>query len=73
MTNFSMFHGEMGGTAVQAIDIAVSAYVEYIIVAFSIGEILLRAAFQKPTSVKNVCSALRFAVSPCILIQQRNP
>lgn len=73
MTNFSMFRGEMGGTAVQAIDIAVSVYVEYIIVAFSIGDILLRAAFQKHTSVKNVRSALRFAVSPCILIQQRNP
>ena len=63
----------MGGTAVQAMDIAIPAYVEWIILAFSVGDILLRAAFQKQNSVKSVRSALRFALSPCILIQQRNP
>lgn len=58
-----MFQTEMGGTAVQKVNIAVPVFVEWVILAFSVRDILLRAASQKHNRVKSVCSAPRFAVS----------
>lgn len=58
----------MGGTAVQKVDAAVSVSVAWIILAFSIRDILLRAASQKHNRVKNVLSAPGFAASLCVFI-----
>lgn len=56
----STFHGEMGGAAVHKVDIAVLVFVEWFILAFSIRDILSRAASQKHNRVRSVLSAPGF-------------
>lgn len=67
---FSHIPRRNGGTAM---DIALPAYVEWVILAFSLSNILLCAAFQKHNRGKSVRSVPRFAVAPRVPVQQRNP
>lgn len=60
-----MFQGEIGGTAVQAMDKAVSVYVKGIVSVFSTRDLILRAASQKGNSVKSSCCY------PCAFSQNR--
>lgn len=50
----------MGGAAVHKVDIAVLVFVEWIILAFSIRDILSKAVSEKHNRVRSVLSAPGF-------------